>query len=67
MALQGATGGGCVEGPWTAQEPLPELFILAAPEVKVVVDKKGREFTGPEQPLGVGHGICMEGREGRAP
>ena len=40
---------------------------MATPEVKVVVDRKGREFTGPEQPLGVGPGICMQGRKGRAP
>lgn len=26
----------------------------------------GREFIGLEQPLGVGAGICMEGRKGRA-
>lgn len=40
---------------------------MAIPEVKVVVGREGREFTGPEQPLGIGPGICNEGRKGRAP
>lgn len=60
MALWGAAGGGCVKGPRAAQAPHPELFILEMPEVA-----KGR--AAPEQPLGLGPGICMEGGKAGPP
>lgn len=62
LALQGAAGGGCVEGPLGAQAPPAELFVLATPAE--AEGGEARELRGAGQPRVV---LAWSTGRGRAP